>query len=128
MVTYLIRETWPDVNGNWLVVVGGINTPLPIAVFTLGFMAIKGAGLDVVFNLVVLGWIISNIFAAWSSIYLELSLFYSVYNPINPHIHGFVHFLLDGLIGNSYRCGVIHLDGSWRLWPVHFDQSSAYGY
>ena len=25
MVTYLIRDTWPDVNGNWLAVVGGIN-------------------------------------------------------------------------------------------------------
>ena len=26
MVTYLIRETWPDVNGNRLDVVGGINS------------------------------------------------------------------------------------------------------
>ena len=26
MVTYLIQETWPDVNGNRLAVVGGINT------------------------------------------------------------------------------------------------------
>ena len=25
MVTYLIRETWPDVNGSRLAVVGGIN-------------------------------------------------------------------------------------------------------
>ena len=29
MVTYLIRETWPDVNGNRLDVVGGINTKYP---------------------------------------------------------------------------------------------------
>ena len=28
MVTYLIRETWPDVNGNRLAVVGGINSSI----------------------------------------------------------------------------------------------------
>ena len=41
--------------------------------------------------------------------------------PLNP---------LQGkpLIGNSYRCGVFHLDGSGRLWPVNFDQSGVYGY
>ena len=50
MVTYLIRENWPDVNGNLLAVVGGINTPLQLAVFTLGFTEIKGADLDVVFS------------------------------------------------------------------------------
>ena len=50
MVTYLIRETLPDVNGNRLAVVGGINTLLQLAVFTFGFMDIKGADLDVVFS------------------------------------------------------------------------------
>ena len=50
MLTYLIRETRPDVNGRRLVVGGGINTPLQRAVFTLGFMEIKGADLDVVFS------------------------------------------------------------------------------
>ena len=50
MVKYLIRESWPDVNGNRLAVVGGINTPLQLDVFTLGFMEIKGADLDVVFS------------------------------------------------------------------------------
>ena len=50
MVTYFIRETWQNVNGNWLAVVGGINTPLQLAVFTLGFMEIKGADLDVVLS------------------------------------------------------------------------------
>ena len=50
MVKYLIREAWPDVNGNQLAVVGGINTPLQLAVYTLGFMEIKGENLDVVFS------------------------------------------------------------------------------
>ena len=50
MVTYLIRETRPDVNCSRLAVGGGINTPLQLAVFTLGFMEIKGADLDVVFS------------------------------------------------------------------------------
>ena len=36
--------------------------------------------------------------------------------------------LLDGMIGYSYRCGVVNLDVSGRLWQVHFDQSGAYGY
>ena len=75
-----------------------------------------------------LGGIISKICAAWSSVYPELLLFYSVYNPIEPHVHGFGHFLFDGLIGYSYHRGVVKLDGSGRLWPVHFDQSGAYGY
>ena len=50
MVTYLIRETRLDVNGSRLAFGGGINTPLQIAVFTFGFMQIKGANLDVVFS------------------------------------------------------------------------------
>ena len=49
MVTYLIREIWTDVNGSRLAVGGGINIPLQLAVFTLGFMEIKGVNLDVVF-------------------------------------------------------------------------------
>ena len=39
-----------DVNDNPLAIVGGINTPLQLAVLTLGFMGIKGADLDVVFS------------------------------------------------------------------------------
>ena len=128
MVTFLIRETRPDINGCRLAVGGGINTPLQLAIFTLGFMEIKGADVDVVFCLVVLGWIIRKICSAWSPVYPELSLFYYVYNPIEPHVHGFGNFLLDGLIGYSYRCGVVHLYGSGRLWPVHFNHSGAYGY
>ena len=50
MVTYLIRETRPDVNGSWIAAGGGINTPLQLAVLNLGFMEIKGAELDVVFS------------------------------------------------------------------------------
>ena len=50
MLTYLIRETRPDINGSRLAVGGGINTPLQLAVFTLGFMEIKGTYLDVVFS------------------------------------------------------------------------------
>ena len=42
MVTYLIRETRPEVNGSRLAVSGGINTPLKLAVFTLVLMKIKG--------------------------------------------------------------------------------------
>ena len=50
MLTYLIRETRPDVNGRRMSVVGGINTSFQRAVFTLGFMEIKEAELDVVFS------------------------------------------------------------------------------
>ena len=82
MVTYLIWETRPGVNGSRLTVGGGNNKPLQLAVFNLGFMEIKGADLDVVFSWVVLGGIISKICAAWLQVYIELSLFYSVYNPI----------------------------------------------
>ena len=36
MLTYLIRETRPDVNGRQLAAGGGINTPLQRAVSPLG--------------------------------------------------------------------------------------------
>ena len=50
MVTYLIRETRPDVNGSRLAIGGGINTRLQLAVFTLEFMEIKGADLYLMFS------------------------------------------------------------------------------
>ena len=50
MLSYLIRETRTDVNGSRLDVGGGINTHLQLAVFTLGFMEIKGVDLDVVLS------------------------------------------------------------------------------
>ena len=128
MMTYLIQETRRDVNVSQWDVDGGINTPLQLAVLNFGLIKIKEEDLDVVFSLVVLGGIINKILAAWMPVHPELSLLYSVYNQIEPHVHGFGHFLLDGLIGHSYICGVVHLDGSGRLWTVHFNQSGAYGY
>ena len=50
MVMFLIRETWPDVNGSRMAVVGGINTPFQLSVLNFGFMEIKGVDLDVVFS------------------------------------------------------------------------------
>ena len=119
MVTYLIWETLPDVNDSRMAVVGGINTPLQLAVFTLGFMEIQEADLDVVFIWLVIGWIIRKVCASLFPIYFELTLFYSVYKSIKPHFHGFGYFMLDVLIGNSYRCGVF---GNGRLWPVYLNQ------
>ena len=72
------------------------------------------------FNGVMFGGIVSKVGVAWAPVNIELSLFYSVHNPVEAHVHGFRHFLLDGLIGYANSCGVIYLDRRGRLWPVHF--------
>ena len=58
----------------------------------------------------VVGVIITQVVLSWSSLYDKLALVTPVLQPIKPHIYGFRPFLLNGFIGESHCCGIIHLD------------------
>ena len=60
------------------------------------------------------GWvlfcmIITSVVVAVFPIYFELSLSASVTDPIETHIDGLGEFLFDGVRGESYGGGVVHL-------------------
>jgi hypothetical protein len=51
--------------------------------------------------------IISQIGVTWSPPNVKFFLFYSVFDPVEPHIHSFGSFLLDGVVDNAIRGGVV---------------------
>ncbi len=48
--------------------------------------------------------------------------------PPEAHIHHFASAWNDSIIGNSRSCGIVCLDGAFRLGPPHVDEGMAVGY
>ena len=58
--------------------------------------------------------IITSVVVAGFPIYFELTLSTSVTDPIETHINFLGEFLFDGVCGESYGGGVVHLNfGGW---------------
>jgi hypothetical protein len=51
--------------------------------------------------------LISQIGVTWRPPNVKLLLFYSVFDPVELHIHSFGSFLLDGVVDNAIRDGVV---------------------
>ena len=73
------------------------------------------------------GWvvfcmIITSVVVDGFPIYFELALSASVTDPIETHIDGLGAFLFDGVRGESYGSGVVHLHFGGRLGMIQFLQ------
>ena len=66
--------------------------------------------------------IITSVAVAGFPIYFELALSTSVTDPIETHIDGLGAFLFDGVRGESYGGGVVHLHFGGRLGMIQFLQ------
>jgi hypothetical protein len=69
--------------------------------------------------------ILSQIGATWSPPNVKLFLFYSVFDPVEPHIHSFGSFLLDGVVDNAIRGGVVSGEFSGVLVVTHLRKCGA---
>jgi hypothetical protein len=71
--------------------------------------------------------IIYQIGVTWRPPNVKLFLFYSVFDPVEPHIHSFGSFLLDGVVDNAICCGVISGEVSGVLVVTHLRKYGACG-
>jgi hypothetical protein len=69
--------------------------------------------------------IISQIGVTWRPPNVKLLLFYSVFDPVEPHIHSFGSFLLDGVVDNATRGGVVSGEVSGVLVVTHLRKCCA---
>ena len=69
----------------------------------------------------VLGMVIGFVRLTGLPMHSELPLLYSIPYPVEWHVHGLGTFCLDGIVGYSFRRGIICLDrGGAQLWVAHF--------
>ena len=66
--------------------------------------------------------IITSVVVAGFPIYFELALSAYVTDPIETHIDGLGAFLFDGVRGESYGGGVVHLHFGGRMGMIHLLQ------
>jgi hypothetical protein len=69
--------------------------------------------------------IISQIGVTWRPSNVKLFLFYSVFDPVEPHIHSFGSFLLDGVVDNAICGGVVSGEASGVLVVTHLIKCGA---
>jgi hypothetical protein len=69
--------------------------------------------------------IISQIGVTWRPPNVKLFLFYSVFDPVEPHIHSFGSFLLDGVVDNAICGGVVSGEVSGVLVVTHLRKCGA---
>jgi hypothetical protein len=69
--------------------------------------------------------IISQIGVTWSPPKVKLFLFYSVFEPVEPHIHSFGSFFLDGVVDNAICGGVVSGEVSGVLVVTHLRKCGA---
>ena len=80
-----------------------------------------GSLLDVMRGRMVLGVVVGKILLARFPMHSELSLFHTVSDPIEAHVHSLGAFGLDSVIGNAFSCGIVCLDRSGStLFVAHF--------
>ena len=58
----------------------------------------------------------------------KLALLDTVVYPIEPHVHGFGLLLAEFLSCDTYRSGIVDLDGCGSLWTTHLRKGGADGY
>jgi hypothetical protein len=56
---------------------------------------------------------------------VNFCLFYSVFDPVEPHIHSFGSFLLDGVVDNAICGGVVSGEASGVLVVTHLRKCGA---
>jgi hypothetical protein len=81
----------------------GINTPsqcIQICFVWLGVEK-RGAHETMVTRGVMFRVIVAEVFGAWSPIYEELSLLFTVFEPVESHVQGLGAFLFDGVVGEA---------------------------
>ena len=64
---------------------------------------------------VVLGEVICQVSLSWFPVYSELALLYSIFDPIELHVHGFRLLGFDCVVDDSCGHCVVGLDGRWAL-------------
>jgi hypothetical protein len=69
--------------------------------------------------------IISHIGVTWRPTNIELVLFYSVFDPVEYHVHCFGAFLSDCVIDNTICGGVVSFEFCGVLVVTHFSQCCA---
>jgi hypothetical protein len=69
--------------------------------------------------------IISQIGVTWCPPNIKLFLFYSVFDPVELHIHSFGSFLLDGVVDNAICGGVLSGEVSGVLVVTHLRKCCA---
>ena len=73
-----------------------------------------GAHEPMVTRRMVLREVVAQVFGPWAPVNEKLALFDSVLDPVKTHVHGLGAFLLDSVVGKTYGCRVVGLDG--RRW------------
>ena len=69
--------------------------------------------------------IVSIVTVFWPPVDEELLLADSVSNPVEAHVNGLGCFVLDVVVGEFNRGGVVYLDGVGRLGMTHFGKGDA---
>ena len=70
----------------------------------------------VMLSRVVLGEVVTKVSAAGSPVEVELALFDSILEPVEPHVYGFGASLLDCVRENAMGYTVVSLEWGSRLW------------
>jgi hypothetical protein len=69
--------------------------------------------------------IISQTGVTWCPSNVKLFLFYSIFDPVEPHIHSFGSFLLEGVVYNTIYGGVVSGEVSGVLVVTHLRKCGA---
>jgi hypothetical protein len=69
--------------------------------------------------------IISQIGVTWHPPNVKFFLFYSVFDPLEPHIHSFGSFLMDGVVDNDICVGIVSDEVSVLLVVTHLRKCGA---
>ena len=73
----------------------------------------------------VLSEIISVIVGSFSPMYKELTMLYSVFDPVKPHIHCFGSTLFNSVVADAGSASVVGLNWSCGLWMAHLVEGGA---
>ncbi len=68
----------------------------------------------------VLTLVVCKIFFPREIFDVKLTLGNCISNPKEPHFNGLFLLMLDGIFGDTNRCGIVAIDGGWWLRVAHF--------
>ena len=73
----------------------------------------------------VFGMIFGQVGWSGTTKHVKLALPHTIFNPAETHDGGFGAFMLDGIIGDDARSGVVSLESGCRLWVDHLLRGTA---
>ena len=75
-----------------------------------------------VYDGVVLGWIVAFVAGSWGPVDTELPLGFAATHPMEAHIHCLGSLGDNGFVDDAYRRRVVSLNRCFWLRPTHFNK------